>query len=292
MSEDQTLQKASGWRRFVPIRAVRDPAPVVGVLRLSGVIGGRSGPFGGGLTLEGIEKSIDSAFSSKKVTAVALQINSPGGSPVQSALIARRIRALADETGKPVFAFAEDVAASGGYWLACAADEIYADENSIIGSIGVISAGFGFPDAIARLGIERRVYSAGENKSMLDPFKPEDEDDVARLKSLQADIHESFKRHVRDRRGDRLKEGGEPLFEGDFWTGGRALGFGLVDGIGDMHGVMREKYGDRVGFRKFSSKTSGLRRLLGRSERDAAFERTSAVAAAVDEWSQWKRFGL
>ncbi len=292
MADETEKSKVTGWRRAIPVKAVRDPAPVVGVLRLTGVIGGRMGPMGGGLTLEGLEKSIENAFSKKNIKAVALQINSPGGSPVQSALIAGRIRALADEKKLPVFAFAEDVAASGGYWLACAADEIYADENSMIGSIGVISAGFGFPEAISRLGIERRVYSAGENKSMLDPFKQEDAVDVARIKALQTDIHESFKRHVRDRRGERLNEDLEPLFEGDFWTGGRALGLGLVDGIGDMHGVMRRKFGERVTFRKFSAKTSGLKKLLGRSGADAAFDRTLATVAAVDEWSHWKRYGL
>ncbi len=292
MSETASENKLSGWRRFIPIEAIRDPAPVVGVLRLAGIIGGRAGPLGRGLTLDGLEKSIESAFSSKRVKAVALVINSPGGSPVQSALIARRIRSLADEKNIPVMAFAEDVAASGGYWLACAADEIYADENSIVGSIGVISAGFGFPAALARLGIERRVYSAGDNKSMLDPFQPENAEDVIRLRSLQGDIHESFKRHVRDRRGDRLNEAGEALFEGDFWTGTRARDLGLIDGIGDMYGFMRARYGDRVSFRNFAPKSGGLRRLLGRGVDSAAHDRTLGIVAAVDEWSQWNRFGL
>lgn len=292
MAENTSETKLSGWRRFIPIKALRDPSPVVSVIRLSGVIGGRSGPVGSGLTLNGLEKSIESAFSSKRVAAVALAINSPGGSPVQSALIARRIRSLADEKKIPVMAFAEDVAASGGYWLACAADDIYADENSIVGSIGVISAGFGFPEAIARLGIERRVYSAGENKSILDPFRPEDAEEVRRLKALQEEIHESFKRHVRARRGDRLNESGESLFEGDFWTGTGAQNLGLIDGIGDLYGIMRERFGDRVKFKIFAPKSGGLRRLLGRGVDSAAYDRTVGIVAAIDEWSQWKRFGL
>lgn len=290
---DQTSEEIkSGWRRFIPIRAVRDPAPVVSVLRLAGVIGGRIGPLGGGLTLNGLEKSIESAFGAKRVKAVALVINSPGGSPVQSALIARRIRALAEEKNIPVLAFTEDVAASGGYWLACAADEIFADENSILGSIGVISAGFGFPDVLARLGIERRVYSAGDNKAMLDPFRPEEAEDVQRLKALQTEIHESFKRHVRARRGERLAADDKTLFEGDIWTGGLAKALGLIDEIGDLRSVLRARYGKRVKFRSFAPKSGGIRRLLGRGGDAAAFDRTMATVAAIEEWSQWKRFGL
>lgn len=292
MVEQTSKEIKSGWRRFIPIRAVRDPAPVVSVLRLSGVIGGRIGPLGGGLTLNGLEKSIESAFAAKRVKAVALVINSPGGSPVQSALIARRIRVLAEEKKIPVLAFTEDVAASGGYWLACAADEIFADENSILGSIGVISAGFGFPDVLARLGIERRVYSAGDRKAMLDPFRPEDAEDVQRLKALQTDIHESFKRYVQTRRGDRLKADDAALFEGDIWTGGPAKALGLIDEIGDLRGVLRARYGDRVKIRSFAPKSGGIRRLLGRGGEAAAFDRTTAAVAAIEEWSQWKRFGL
>lgn len=294
MAENSSSQteKTAGWRRYIPIRALRDPAPMVSVLRLSGVIGGRTGPFGSGLTLAGIEKAIESAFASKRTSAVALAINSPGGSPVQSALIARRIRALADEKNVPVVAFAEDVAASGGYWLACAGDEIFADENSIVGSIGVISAGFGFSRLIDRVGVERRIYSAGERKSLLDPFQPEDEKDVGRLKELQREIHDSFKRYVRTRRGDRLSGADEDLFEGDIWTGETARGLGLIDGIGDLRTVMRARFGERVKFRVHAPKGAGLRRLLGRGADGAAYDRTLAAVAAVDDWSQWKRFGL
>jgi len=174
--------------------------PVVSVVRLAGVIG-MAGPLRSGLTLHHVAPVLERAFQISRLAAVALVINSPGGSPVQSALIARRIRALADEKKVPVLAFVEDVAASGGYWLACAADEIYADENSIVGSIGVISAGFGFQDLIARHGIERRVHTAGERKVLLDPFQPEDPGDLERLKAIQVEIHESFKEMVRSRRG-------------------------------------------------------------------------------------------
>ena len=278
--------------RRLPLGRFGNRPPVVSVLRLSGVIGRMGSLRGGGLNLEGLERLIARAFSPRGLKAVALAVNSPGGSPVQSALIAGRIRALADEKKIPVMAFAEDVAASGGYWLACAADEIYADENSIVGSIGVISAGFGFPEAIARLGIERRVYSAGENKAMLDPFRPEDADEVRRLKALQGEIHESFKRHVRARRGERLNETGESLFEGDFWTGTGAHRLGLIDGIGDLYSIMRARYGDSVKFRNFAPKSGGIRRLLGRGVDSAAYDRTTGIVAAVDEWSQWKRFGL
>jgi signal peptide peptidase SppA len=196
--------------------------PVVAVVRLAGVIGSL-GPWRGGLSLAGLAGTLERAFALGGIKAVALAINSPGGSPVQSSLIAARIRALASEKKLPVFAFAEDVAASGGYWLATAGDEIYADESSIVGSIGVISAGFGFPELLQRLGVERRVHTAGVRKSMLDPFRPESPEDVARLEALQGEIHDSFKAHVRERRGARLKADDDTLFSGEFWSGKRAL---------------------------------------------------------------------
>jgi len=173
-------------------------------------------------------------------------VNSPGGFPVQSTLIAKRIRDLAQERQVPVLAFCEDVAASGGYWLACAADEIFAQESSVIGSIGVISSGFGFQEAIAKLGIERRLYTAGEKKSLLDPFQPEKPEDVKRLEALQSDIHASFMDLVRSRRGKRLKGDEKDVFSGAFWTGRRALELGLVDGIGDLRTVLRDRFGDKV----------------------------------------------
>ncbi|MCG8358416.1 MAG: S49 family peptidase, partial [Kiloniellales bacterium] len=227
---------------FIPIG---EPPPVVAVLRLSGVIGSM-GPLRSGLTLSRLAEPIERAFKVKHLKAVALAVNSPGGSPVQSALIANRIRSLAEEKKVKVFAFTEDVAASGGYWLACAADEIYADESSIIGSIGVISQGFGFTEAIQRLGIERRVHTAGDKKSLLDPFREEDPTDVKRLKAIQKEVHESFKDLVRQRREGRLKASERTLFTGEFWTGRKSLELGLVDGLGELRQVMRERYGKKV----------------------------------------------
>lgn len=270
--------------------------PAVSVLRLSGVIGRMGGLRGAGLSLEGLERSIERAFAPRGIDAVALAVNSPGGSPVQSALIAGRIRQLAEEKNIPVLAFAEDVAASGGYWLACAADEIYADESSILGSIGVISAGFGFPDLLARHGVERRVHSSGARKGMLDPFQAESPDDVERLTAIQSDIHDSFKELVRARRAGKLKGEESDLFNGDIFSGRQALAVGLIDGIGDMRTVLRQRFGDKVRLRPVGERRSFLRRRFG-----LARERRSGMArgdlagqfvAAVEEWAHWKRFGL
>ena len=198
-----------------------------------------------------------------QLKAVALAINSPGGSAAQSALIARRIRDHSREKKIPVIAFCEDVAASGGYWLACIGDEIYADANSIVGSIGVVAATFGFPDLLRKIGIERRVHTAGERKAMLDPFRPEDPDEVERLQAIQRQIHENFIDWVRERRGDRLKGSDAELFSGEFWTGQRAVELGLVDGIDDLRGAMRRRFGDQVRLRPVVSDTRMLRRWLG-----------------------------
>jgi len=218
--------------------------PVVPVVRLTGVIT-QSSRFGQrGLSLEAIEPQLKKAFSLKRAKAVALIINSPGGSPVQSSLIGQRIRDLAGLADVPVLAFCEDVAASGGYWLAAAADEIIANPSSIIGSIGVISAGFGFDKLIAKIGVERRVYTAGEAKMMLDPFQPEREIEVARLKALQSDIHQQFISYVKGRRGSRLNGAHEELFSGAFWTGQRALELGLVDSIGECRQTILQRFGE------------------------------------------------
>lgn len=281
----------SSWMARIPLSYFNDPDPVVSVIRLSGVIG-QVGPGRSGLTLDGLEKSIERAFSGKRVKTVALVINSPGGSPVQSAQIARRIRELAEEKDIPVVAFTEDVAASGGYWLACAADEIFADANSIIGSIGVVSAGFGFTEAIERLGVERRVHTMGKRKGMLDPFMPEVPEDIARLKAIQMDIHESFKKMVLDRRGDKLTSPDtEELFEGDIWTGSQALSLGLVDGLGDMRPTMRDVHGEKVKFRTISAKNNPIKRLLGSSE-DRARQQVVSALSVVEEWAAWNRFGM
>ncbi len=292
---------ASPWfnigrlRALVPIKRFRDPPPTVAVLRLAGILG-QLGPVRRGLTLAGLARFIEHAFRMRHLEAVALAINSPGGSPVQAALIARRIRALAEEKGVPVYAFAEDVAASGGYWLALAGDEIYAEENSIIGSIGVVSAGFGFPGLLKRIGIERRLHTAGERKAMLDPFLQERADDVERLKTIQRDIHESFERIVRERRGAKLAAPEKELFSGEFWTGRRALELGLIDGIGDMRTIMRERFGERVKLRLVGDGRRWWRGRFGftagwREPPDAG-DWVAGALATVEERLLWGRFGL
>lgn len=251
--------------------------PRVAVIRLSGTIGGAG--RGGGLNDAALAPLIERAFRRGRPVAVALAINSPGGSPVQSSLIAARIRRLADETDMPVHAFVEDVAASGGYWLACAADRIWADESSILGSIGVISAGFGFHQLIDRWGIERRVHTAGRSKSTMDPFRPENPEDVARLHTILEPIHQAFKDHVRARRGTRLAEGRD-LFTGEFWAGREAVALGLADGIGHLVPKMKALYGDKLRFEVHGMRLPLLRRLglsaetlIDAAEDRAAFQR-------------------
>ena len=294
MSSDDFEKPVGALKRMLdrlPLGRFGNRPPIVSVLRLSGIIG-RLGPVrGAGISLEGLERMIVRAFSQRGVKAVALAVNSPGGSPVQSALIAKRIRQLADEKKIPVYAFAEDVAASGGYWLLAAGDEVYADDSSIIGSIGVVSAGFGFSELLARHGVERRVHATGARKSMLDPFRPEDAADVERLKALQADIFAHFKDYVRSRRGDKLVGSDAELFEGDIWSGKQALALGLIDGIGDVRTVMREKFGERVKLRPLAERRGLLRRRLGIGGPPAADLAAEAIAA-IEDWAAWRRFGL
>lgn len=218
------------------------------IVVLTGMIAPESGGVRSGrsLSLQGIEDLLSKAFKTRGAKAVALIVNSPGGSPVQSALISGRIRALSEEFSLPVYAFCEDVAASGGYWIACCADEIHANSSSIVGSIGVISGGFGLDKLIARYGIERRLKTAGENKGMLDTFSPENPKHVKRFKAILSDLHEQFISWVRERRGEKLAQDDEEIFSGAFWTGRRALELGLIDGIGDCRTVLREKFGDKV----------------------------------------------
>jgi len=297
-----------GHRKPGFFHRLRHPPPVVPVVRLYGAIG-RGGPLRSGLSLAGLAPALARAFAAKRSPAVALAINSPGGSPVQSALIAARIRELADENDKRVIAFVEDVAASGGYWLAVAADEIYADAASIVGSIGVVSAGFGFHEAIGRVGVERRVHTAGERKAILDPFRPEREEDLALLREIQASIHERFKAHVRARRGDRLAGEEAELFSGAFWTGDRATELGLIDGLGHLRGVLRERFGERVRPRVVGGERRFLRRRLGLTDlglaspspadlrgSDAAAALVEAAATgvlgALEERALWQRVGL
>ena len=248
-------------KRLLNLIPFRKRATIVPLLRLRGAIGMR-GLRGGGLSAESLESAIERAFSYKKAPIVALAIDCPGGSPTQTALIAGRIRQLAKENDKKVVAFVEDVAASGGYWLALAADEIICDETSIIGSIGVISASFGFVDAINRLGIERRVHTTGARKSLLDPFKPEEDGDVEVLKDLQQDAYERFTSEVKDRRGDRLKLDTPDLFSGKVWSGKRALDIGLVDSLGHMNTVLTERYGERLQIRTVNQQKGWLQRKL------------------------------
>lgn len=263
--------------------------PKVAVVRLSGVIAD-SGPRKGGISYERYADAIEDAFDVKDVREVALVINSPGGSPAQCSLLAGIIRQCAAEKKVPVTAFVEDVAASGGYWLACAADKIYVQPASVVGSIGVIAAGFGFEDFIKRHDIKRRVYTAGKDKSMLDPFAPEKKADVERIKALQAEIHEQFIAWVRDRRGSRLKGKDSELFEGGIWTGAGAMPVGLVDGIGDLRGVSREKYGEKVRFIEFGPEKPFYQALMGVKANPVTMGRD--MLAALEERAFWQRFGL
>jgi signal peptide peptidase SppA len=274
------------------IERFRDPPPVVPVIRFDGVIGSRQ--WRGAVSLASHAAALDRAFKMKRAAAIAIIVNSPGGSPVQSSLLYRRIRQLADEKRVPVFAFAEDVAASGGYWLALAGDEVYAEETSLLGSIGVVSSGFGFTRLIDRIGVERRLHTAGENKSLLDPFLPESEGDVERLTVLQEDIHAAFKEHVRRRRVGKIDAGDEALFRGDVLTGRTALSKGLIDGIGDLRGVMRARFGERVRLVPVASERR-RRWPFNRPQRGIDAERFGLVAELVD-WLEarllWARFGL
>ena len=267
---------------------------VVPVVRLSGVIAAGGG-LRRGISLEVVEPQLKKAFSLKSAKAVALIINSPGGSPVQSALIGQRVRDLARKADVPVLAFCEDVAASGGYWLAASADEIFANGASIIGSIGVVSAGFGFDRAIEKLGIDRRVYTAGESKAILDPFRPESEDDVERLKSLQAEIHQQFIAHVVERRGGKLKGAHEDLFSGAFWSGETAVDLGLIDGLGDCRSVVTKRFGEDVDLMSIQPKKklfSGIGGLSGTMAGAAAASVVDEAAQLALERAYLSRFGL
>lgn len=274
----------------LPLGRWRPFEPTVAVLRFEGVIGLRGRR---GLSLRRYAAALERAFSQRGLKAVALAINSPGGSPAQSALLYRRIRQLAVEHAVPVFAFAEDVAASGGYWLALAADEIYAEETSLLGSIGVVTAGFGLSEALARLGIERRVHTAGEDKSLLDPFLPERPRDLERLKELQGDLHESFKDLVRQRRGAKLKAEEARLFSGEIFTGRRALSVGLIDGVGELRGVMRGLFGKEIRLKliEVERRRPFWLRLAWPGRPDVT-EIGGDLLARVEERFIWARFGL
>ncbi|MFG1463072.1 S49 family peptidase [Xanthobacter sp. DSM 24535] len=297
MDEPFLASLQRGARRLLPARW-RDDLTTVPVVRLSGAIGMIT-PFQQSLTLAGVAKTLDRAFAVKRAPAVALIINSPGGAPVQSHLIHKRIRALAEEKEKHVFAFVEDVAASGGYMIACAADEIFVDLSSIVGSIGVISAGFGFDKLIERIGVERRVHTAGTRKMMLDPFRPEQEEDVERLKALQRDIHQMFADLVRRRRGPVLSGDDDLLFSGEFWAGAQALSLGLADGVGDLREILRARYGREVRTPLVTAPGGWFgRRAPGVGTSGSAIGGAAGVgfaqglASLAEERALWSRYGL
>jgi len=275
-------------KSWLPARFLND-APVIPLVRLSGAIGGASN-LRPGLSLAGIEAALAKAFSVKRAPAVAILINSPGGAAVQSHLIFKRIRALADEKHKKVIVAVEDVAASGGYMIAVAGDEIVVDAASIVGSIGVVSAGFGFTGLIDKLGIERRVHTAGTSKAMLDPFRPEKDEDVVRLKSLQEDVHTDFIALVKRRRPALIDD--PDLFTGAFWSGQRAVSLGLADRVGDLREVLRERYGENVRVLPIPTGKSGwLRRRLGMTGEPVA-DIFGGIISVIEERLLWNRFGL
>ncbi len=282
-------------RGLIPQR-FRPDIPLVPVVRLSGVIG-FSTPLKPGLTLASCAKALERAFTTRRARAVALAINSPGGSPVQSHLIFRRIRQLAEENKVPVLAFIEDVGASGGYMIACAGDEIFCDRSSIVGSIGVVGASFGLDKAIEKLGIERRVYTAGDRKVMLDPFLPENPEDVQRLKAIQQDIHGDFIALVKGSRGGKLRGPESALFSGEYWAGGKALEYGLVDRLGDLREILRERFGEKVKTPVIADRGWLGRRLAGVGETELSdpMRRTGLaeeLVSALEARAMWSRFGL
>ncbi len=260
---------------------------VIPLIRLEGVIATQSGRGrGSSLSLETLRENIDKAFAMKSAPFIGLAINSPGGSPVQSALIGNYIRMKAEETNKEVYAFCEDVAASGGYWLAASADKIYVMNASIIGSIGVIASMFGFTDLIKKIGVERRVYTAGEQKSQLDPFLPENKEQITHLKELQASIHQDFIDWVQKRRGDKLSDN-KSLFTGKFWDGERAKELGLVDEIGCVDDILYQKYGKKYQIKYLNQQKKGLLKFLG-----AELGGGEKMLQAIEERTYWERFGL
>jgi signal peptide peptidase SppA len=285
-------------KEWLPERLRRGSA-VVPVVRLSGTIGAVT-PLRPGMSLAGVARTLERAFATKNAKAVALVINSPGGSPVQSRQIYLRIRQLATEKKLPVLVFVEDVAASGGYMLACAGDEIFCDPSSILGSIGVVGGSFGFQELIKKIGVERRLYTAGAHKAMLDPFKPENPDDVARVKALQGEIHAIFIELVKQSRGSRLKAADEVLFTGEYWAGETSISLGLADAIGDIRSTLRARYGDKVKTPVVAPAAGMLSGLLGRKSAGAAVlgqldgigGLPEEVISALETRAIWAKFGF
>lgn len=295
ISETSLLRRI--FRRLLP-KSMRSDAVTIPVIRLHGAIMSGGGQFRPSLSLATTAGLIEKAFAFPDAPAVAVSINSPGGSPVQSRLIFKRIRDLAAEKNRKVFMFVEDVAASGGYMIAVAGDEIVADPSSIVGSIGVVSASFGFPELMKKIGVERRVHTAGQNKAVLDPFKPEKKEDVARLKALQLEVHETFIDLVRERRGAKLADDPE-LFTGLFWTGKRGMELGLVDALGDMRTVLKDRYGAKTRLKLITQPRGLFGRGLGLfgardgfSAPDIAEAAVGGLFDAAEERALWSRFGL
>jgi signal peptide peptidase SppA len=301
---EQTSDRG-GWRglidrcmEWMPARLRRGTA-VVPVVRLSGLIGAVT-PLRPGMSLAGVARTLERAFGTKNAKAVALVINSPGGSPVQSRQIYLRIRALAAEKKLPVLVFVEDVAASGGYMIACAGDEIFCDPSSILGSIGVVGGAFGFQELIKKIGVERRLYTAGAHKAMLDPFLPENPDDVARVKALQREIHAIFIALVKESRGARLKGGDDVLFTGEYWAGETSVSLGLADAIGDLRATLRARYGDKVLTPVIAPATGLLSGLLGRKsagtgtlgQLDGIAGLPDELISALESRAIWAKFGF
>src|SRR5215471_10002747 len=300
----ENLSVRGGWRglmdwgmEWLPAR-MRRGTPLVPVVRLAGVIGAVT-PLRPGMTLAGLAKTLERAFSYKNARAVALLINSPGGSPVQSRQIYLRIRQLAGEKKLPVMVFVEDVAASGGYMIACAGDEIFCDPSSILGSIGVVGGSFGMTELIKKIGVERRLYTAGEHKAMLDPFLPENPDDVARLKAIQRDIHEIFIALVKSSRGGRLKRADDELFTGEYWAGEKSVALGLADGIGDLRSTLRARFGEKVVTPLVAPASGMLAGLLGRRSPGAGSLALDGLTglpddliSALETRAIWARFGF
>ena len=295
MSDPFDTEPKRDWKDYlkhIPLIGDKlDSADRVAVIRLAGVIADASVMRRAGINFQKMKEPIEKAFKLPRLKAVALVINSPGGAPAQCGLISAAIKSLAEEKAVPVYAFIEDVAASGGYWLACIGEEIYALNSSIVGSIGVISSGFGFDEFIAKHDIKRRVHTSGHDKSFLDPFRPEKADDLERLKKIQIDIHQSFKDWVIESRGGRLR--GEPaaLMEGAFWTGNDALERGLIDGLGTVSSVMKEKFGDEIRFVDCTPEKKGLLSSILPFGNAAQFD-LGAVLEVAEEKSAWGRFGL
>ena len=278
------------FKRFIP-RRFRSNAVEIPVVRLQGMIMEASSPLRQTLSLSSCANALEKAFSDKEAPAVAIAINSPGGSPVQSRLIYRRIRDLAEEKHKRVLVFVEDVAASGGYMIACAGDEIFADPSSVVGSIGVVSASFGFPELLKKIGVERRVYTAGKNKVSLDPFQPEKKSDIDHLKALQLEIHETFINLVKESRGSKLVD--DPnLFTGMFWTGKKGKELGLVDELSDLRSLIKQRYGHDAKMRLVSASRGLLGRKTPAISAGLVSSTVDGLIQSAEERALWQRYGL